>query len=51
MFLEDVTVSLLTERRVYSAYGLRGGENGKVGLNTYINHLGVEKNIGGKNTF
>lgn len=49
-FTEDVTVSLLTERRVYSSYGLKGGSNGAVGRNILIDRSGVSKNIGGKNT-
>jgi 5-oxoprolinase (ATP-hydrolysing) len=51
MFLEEVTVSVLSERRVFSGYGLKGGENGAVGLNIFINHDKVRKNIGGKNSF
>jgi len=50
-FLEEVTVSILSERRVFSGYGLFGGENGEVGRNTYFTKEGIEKNIGGKNTF
>jgi N-methylhydantoinase B/oxoprolinase/acetone carboxylase alpha subunit len=49
-FTEEVTVSILSERRVYSAYGLKGGENGLVGRNVLIDRNGVQKSIGGKNT-
>lgn len=51
MFLEQVTASVLSERRVFSGYGLYGGECGKMGKNTLIDLEGVEKNIGSKNTF
>lgn len=51
LFLEEVTVSLLTERRVFGAYGLQGGQPGLVGRNIYITADGVEKSAGGKNTF
>lgn len=43
-------MSLLSERRVYSSYGIKGGCNGAVGRNVLIDHNGVPKNIGGKNT-
>jgi 5-oxoprolinase (ATP-hydrolysing) len=36
LFLEEVTVSLLTERRIFPAYGLQGGKSGLVGKNIYI---------------
>lgn len=49
-FTENVTVSLLSERRVFSPYGMKGGENGAVGRNILIDRNGVWKNIGGKNT-
>ena len=35
-FREAVDVSMLTERRTRSPYGLRGGEDGARGVNTYI---------------
>jgi N-methylhydantoinase B len=35
-FLVPTTVSLLTERRKFSPYGLEGGENGKRGRNWWI---------------
>jgi N-methylhydantoinase B/oxoprolinase/acetone carboxylase alpha subunit len=33
LFLEDVTVSLITERRISQPWGLQGGEPGAVGEN------------------
>jgi len=35
-FLKDVEVSVLSERRRYSPYGLFGGENGKRGVNVVV---------------
>ena len=49
-FTESVTVSLLSERRVFNPYGLKGGQSGAVGRNILIGRNGVWKNIGGKNT-
>lgn len=38
-FLEDgIQVSILSERRVFSPYGLAGGEDGEKGLNVWIRH-------------
>lgn len=51
VFLDSMEVSLLTERRVYSPYGLQGGANGLTGANYLITSEGVKKNIGGKNCF
>lgn len=51
-FLEGMQVSLLTERRSRAPYGLRGGGEGKVGVNTWIKQSnGVTRrrvNLGGK---
>lgn len=48
-FLKPVTLSVLTDRRVVSPYGLAGGEPGKRGLNLLIRHAdGVTVNLGGK---
>ena len=44
-------MSILSERRVFSGYGINGGENGQTGKNSYINKEGVLKNVGSKNTF
>lgn len=54
-FLEDdVQVSILSERRVFQPYGLKGGEDGKVGLNLWLRKdiNGNKKlvNLGGKNS-
>jgi N-methylhydantoinase B len=35
-FLTDVTVTLLTERRLNAPYGIKGGEGGKTGVNSII---------------
>lgn len=42
---------MLSERRIYSPYGLQGGHSGQVGKNTLITAEGVRKNIGSKNCF
>ncbi len=42
-FLEDLNLSILTERRVYEPYGMAGGEAGTKGLNQFINKEGEEK--------
>lgn len=34
----DIQVSILSERRVFSPYGLEGGESAKRGLNLWIKH-------------
>jgi 5-oxoprolinase (ATP-hydrolysing) len=49
-FLEDVEVNLLTERRVFAPYGLKGAKDGKRGENLLIRD---EKtyNLTGKNSF
>ena len=47
MFLEPMEVSLLSERREYSPYGLFGGGNGEKGRNWLINKES-KKDIGGK---
>jgi 5-oxoprolinase (ATP-hydrolysing) len=45
-FLEDgIQVSILSERRVYKPYGLKGGADAKKGLNIWIRH---EKSSQGK---
>ncbi|KAJ3045838.1 hypothetical protein HDV00_006102 [Rhizophlyctis rosea] len=51
-FLETITVSLLTERRVFAPYGLEGGEPGAQGRNLLIRKGDVERvlNFGGKNS-
>ncbi|KAL4806607.1 Hydantoinase B/oxoprolinase-domain-containing protein [Aspergillus unguis] len=51
-FRIPLSVSMLSERRVYRPYGLDGGEAGQAGLNLYVKKEegGVERliNIGGK---
>jgi 5-oxoprolinase (ATP-hydrolysing) len=51
MFLEDMEVSILSERRVFAPYGLQGGGNGLTGKNVLITNEGITKNVGGKNCF
>ena len=48
--LTDAEVTILSERRVFSPYGLQDGENGKPGSNVLL-HDGNEKQIPGKATF
>ena len=50
-FLEPMEVAILSERRVFSPYGLEGGEPGKRGRNVYIGKDGKSLNLGGKNQF
>ncbi|KAJ6087952.1 hypothetical protein N7467_006866 [Penicillium canescens] len=51
-FRMPLSVSMLSERRVYRPYGLEGGESGQAGLNLYMKKEldGTERmiNIGGK---
>ena len=54
-FLAPVQVSILSERRVHRPYGMGGGGEGAVGLNTWVTRdedTGAERrvNLGGKNT-
>ncbi|KAL1916933.1 uncharacterized protein VTP21DRAFT_5130 [Calcarisporiella thermophila] len=52
-FREPLQVSILSERRVFSPYGIQGGEDGAKGLNIWIRKQnGTEAviNLGGKNT-
>ena len=48
-FLVPLKTAILSERRVYSPYGLEGGQNGKKGKNFFINKFRTIYNIGGKN--
>ncbi|CAG8687616.1 18459_t:CDS:2 [Racocetra fulgida] len=55
-FREPLQVSLLTERRVFHPYGLRGGKDGAKGLNLWIRKDKIKGkdrvlNLGGKNSF
>jgi 5-oxoprolinase (ATP-hydrolysing) len=49
-FRKNVTVSILSERRVNQPQGLYGGENGARGLNLWVKNDGHVINIGGRNT-
>jgi 5-oxoprolinase (ATP-hydrolysing) len=48
-FLEPLNVAILSERRVFSPYGLEGGGPGERGLNLFIRADGRVLNIGAKN--
>ncbi len=49
-FLESVTVTMLSERRVVPPWGAAGGEAGKVGVNRVVSTNGVEEILPGKFT-
>jgi len=53
-FRVPVTVSILSERRVYHPYGLEGGEDAQCGVNYWVRRVKGEGerwiNLGGKNT-
>mmetsp|Transcript_7162 Transcript_7162/g.6436 ORF Transcript_7162/g.6436 Transcript_7162/m.6436 type:complete len:143 (+) Transcript_7162:1900-2328(+) len=49
-FLEDIQVSILSERRAFAPQGLLGGQNGRRAMTIYVRPDGVEVNFGGKNT-
>lgn len=50
-FLDCVTFSILSERRVFRPYGLDGGEMGKGGMNLFCDfRKNNMKNLGGKNS-
>ncbi|CAF0933153.1 unnamed protein product [Rotaria sordida] len=48
LFRRSMTLSVLTERRVYQPYGLNGGENGQCGKNLLKRVDGRIINLGGK---
>ncbi|XP_014668394.1 PREDICTED: 5-oxoprolinase-like [Priapulus caudatus] len=48
LFRKDLMLSVLTERRVFSPYGLNGGRNGQRGLNLLLREDGRIINLGGK---
>ncbi len=50
-FLKPLTLTILSERRVFSPYGLNGGEPGEKGRNLKIAKDGTETDLGGKNQF
>eukprot|EP00111_Clytia_hemisphaerica_P019120 TCONS_00056456-protein len=48
LFRKKQVLSILTERRTLSPYGLKGGEDGKKGLNLLMTSDGKTINLGGK---
>jgi 5-oxoprolinase (ATP-hydrolysing) len=48
-FLDDLSVAVLSERRVHAPYGLYGGKSGKRGKNIFIRKDGHRLYLGGKN--
>eukprot|EP01080_Neovahlkampfia_damariscottae_P008929 gene8929-878_t len=50
-FLKPLFVGILSERRVYSPFGLEGGEDGAKGKNILKTKNGNIFNVGGKNAF
>jgi 5-oxoprolinase (ATP-hydrolysing) len=48
-FLEPLNVAILSERRVFSPYGLEGGQPGLRGENIFIRKDGRRLNLGAKN--
>ena len=49
--LAPATVSLLSERRTFGPFGLRGGQAGMTGCNTLIGSDGEERELAGKGTW
>ncbi|KAI1733023.1 hydantoinase b/oxoprolinase domain-containing protein [Ditylenchus destructor] len=49
-FRRPLQLSVLTERRVHSPYGLFGGENGERGLNILNRKVRGRVNLGSKNS-
>lgn len=50
-FLQEATVSLLTDRRIGKPYGLHGGDSGLSGVNTLIRKDGLRQVLPGKISF
>jgi 5-oxoprolinase (ATP-hydrolysing) len=48
-FLSPMNVAILSDRRVYPPYGLRGGGDGEMGKNLWISSSGSIEDLGGKN--
>lgn len=48
-FLAPLNVSILSERRVYAPYGMKGGEPGACGQNLLLRASGEVIDLGGKN--
>jgi 5-oxoprolinase (ATP-hydrolysing) len=52
-FLQEMDISILSERRVFKPYGMHGGQDGQVGKNTLLRKTAngyVCQNLGGKNS-
>jgi 5-oxoprolinase (ATP-hydrolysing) len=47
-FLDDVDISLLSERRVFSPWGLEGAQNGERGINLFTRSTSEFINLSGK---
>lgn len=50
-FLEPMTVNILSSHRLYPAFGVAGGEAGKVGINRLFHVNGVNEELGGQSQF
>ncbi|KAF7490065.1 5-oxoprolinase [Sarcoptes scabiei] len=50
LFRQNLTLSVLTERRVFSPYGMNGGNEGRKGKNLIKKKNGVWVNLGSRNT-
>ncbi|KAK3803740.1 hypothetical protein RRG08_029668 [Elysia crispata] len=50
LFRRPLTLSLLTERRVFNPYGLKGGKDGQKGKNLMVYSDGRVVEVGAKNT-
>jgi len=48
-FLKPLNVAILSERRVYPPYGMKGGEPGALGRNLFLKRDGSRMDLGGKN--
>ena len=48
-FLKPLVVTVLSERRVYPPYGMKGGQPGARGRNLLLGNDGSEIDLGGKN--
>ena len=48
-FLAPLTITILSERRVFQPYGMNGGKPGKCGRNIFIASDGQSTDLGGKN--
>ena len=48
-FLAPLTITILSERRIFQPYGMNGGKPGKCGRNIFIASDGQATDLGGKN--